>query len=111
MCLLPNTHIIDGIPYTDNIVYPPFIQAAKFGEYHPGNSISGSVGGDKDTQSCAGDEDSVDDADKDDTLILLTIPTTMTPTQALWALGRSLTRLVTVLACCVAFHDIFTARP
>ncbi|CAB1097406.1 unnamed protein product [Ectocarpus sp. CCAP 1310/34] len=67
MCLLPDTHIIDGIPYTDNIVYPPLIQAATFGDYHPGNSISGSVGGDKDTQSCDGDEESVDDADKDDT--------------------------------------------
>lgn len=28
MCLLPESHIIDGVPYTENIVYPPFIDAA-----------------------------------------------------------------------------------
>ena len=28
MCLLPESHIVDGTPYTDNIVYPPFIEAA-----------------------------------------------------------------------------------
>lgn len=28
MCLLPSEHIIEGIPYTENVVYPPFIDAA-----------------------------------------------------------------------------------
>ena len=28
MCLLPASQIIDGVPYTDNVVYPPFIEAA-----------------------------------------------------------------------------------
>lgn len=51
MCLLPDTHIIDGIPYTDNIVYPHFIQAATFGDYHPGNSISGSDNDDANADS------------------------------------------------------------
>ena len=28
MCLLPREHIVDGIPYTENVVYPPFTTAA-----------------------------------------------------------------------------------
>ena len=28
MCLPPPSQVVDGVPYTDNIVYPPFIQAA-----------------------------------------------------------------------------------
>ena len=28
MCLLPQEHIVDGIPHTENIVYPPFTAAA-----------------------------------------------------------------------------------
>lgn len=28
MCLLPDSHILDGMPYTENVVYPPFIDAA-----------------------------------------------------------------------------------
>ena len=28
MCLLPPSQVVDGVPYTENIVYPPFIGAA-----------------------------------------------------------------------------------
>ena len=28
MCLLPPSEVVDGVPYTENIVYPPFIGAA-----------------------------------------------------------------------------------
>ena len=28
MCLLPHEHVLHGVPYTENVVYPPFTEAA-----------------------------------------------------------------------------------